>query len=236
MFFNLLLWVGWQLSPAWSHNSYNSNCDPVSRQQRYKRECVIVNYIILLFYNQVNRHAFTECKSVNFCHTDTTSYFSHLDKLISVFFLHKSICNLCSNRDWAVSLLLCLFQLCTCVYLMCITQLLHWVTAELWQSQCGWGNKPDLFTICLQGVTRRFVERMHVPSWWRRTLSWQSALSKLCLGSCMRCTAHRLAPLSDTSALEPSSGSSTLLMQSCWRMCWGTMLCPGNSARAVGYF
>lgn len=97
---------------------------------------------------------------------------------------------------------------------------------ELWPS--GWLNKPDPFALCLQGVTRRFVEKTHEPSWWRRTLGWQSALSKLCLGSCMKYTAHRLALLSDTSALEPSSGSSTLLMQSCWRMCWGTMLCPGN--------
>lgn len=43
----------------------------------------------------------------------------------------------------------------------------------------------------------------------------------------MRFTAHQLALLSDTSALEPSSGSSILLMQSYWRMCWGTMRCPG---------
>lgn len=97
---------------------------------------------------------------------------------------------------------------------------------------CGLGEKKR-FTVYFQGVTRRCAEKMHEPSWWRRILSWQSALSKLCLGSCMRCTAHLLALLLDTSALEPSSGSSTLLMQSCWRMCWGTMLCPGNASQRL---
>lgn len=88
-------------------------------------------------------------------------------------------------------------------------------------------GKCQTRTLCLQGVTRRFVAKMHGLIWWRRTQSWQSALLKHYSESCMRCTAHLLALLSDTSALEPSSGSFTLLMQSCWRMCWGTMLCPG---------
>lgn len=50
----------------------------------------------------------------------------------------------------------------------------------------------------------------------------------------MRFTAHQLALLSDTSALEPSSGSSILLMQSYWRMCWGTTRCPGISILSSG--
>lgn len=116
--------------------------------------------------------------------------------------------------------------------LRCIIHPLHCVKAEMPELQYDWGTQLKTCSLHLQGVTRKTVEKTLEPSWWRRTLSWQSASSKLCLEFCMKCTARLLALLWDTSALEPSSGSSTLLMQSCWRMCWGTMQCPGNTGQA----
>ena len=82
--------------------------------------------------------------------------------------------------------------------------------------------------LCLQGATKRCGGRTPAHSWWRMTPSWPSASSRPCSGSCTRCTAPPPAPPSDTSALEPFSGSSSLRTQTCWKTFWETTLCPGK--------